>query len=230
LEALEKLWDIIDDIDTYGDMAKSDDKLYRSLVERRQRQRFEQTGISTDGYELNGGAITALRQAIAEAEKQEQKTPLKVLGLTVFTENRLRNGRVYDVETLQAMTNRDILAIPDMGKKALKEVLEALDVYAVDISQECVDKTAKHGHEPVAWREVVGKTTHYYDYNEDGRGEPLYAAPQPDLARVGEVGVWGDKREWVGLTHEERDEIDQTCRSQMEALFAIEAKLKEKNT
>jgi len=37
LEALEKLWDIIDDIDTYGDMAKSDDKLYRSLVERRQR-------------------------------------------------------------------------------------------------------------------------------------------------------------------------------------------------
>jgi hypothetical protein len=68
LEALEKLWDIIDDIDTYGDMAKSDDKLYRSLVERRQRQRFEQTGISTDGYELNGGAITALRQAIAEAE------------------------------------------------------------------------------------------------------------------------------------------------------------------
>jgi hypothetical protein len=38
------------------------------------------------------------------------------------------------------------------------------------------------------------------------------------------------KREWVGLTHEERDEIDQNCRSQMEALFAIEAKLKEKNT
>jgi len=147
LEALEKLWDIIDDIDTYGDMAKSDDKLYRSLVERRQRQRFEQTGISTDGYELNGGAITTLRQAIAEAEKQEQKTPLKVLGLTVFTENRLRNGRVYDVETLQAMTNRDILAIPDMGKKALKEVLEALNVYASDISQERVDETAKRKHE-----------------------------------------------------------------------------------
>jgi len=37
-------------------------------------------------------------------------------------------------------------------------------------------------------------------------------------------------KQWVGLTHEERDEIDQNCRSQMEALFAIEAKLKEKNT
>jgi hypothetical protein len=107
--------------------------------------------------------------------------------------------------------------------------------------------------EPVAWREVAGKTTHYYDYNEDGRGEPLYAAPvhvsdisqervdetakdrhdivgscvtcgaphgfwlsapptdfispsvvkaiskrewagQPDLARVGEVGVWGGEK------------------------------------
>jgi hypothetical protein len=31
--------------------------------------------------------------------------------------------------------------------------------------------------EPVAWREVAGKTTKYYDYNEQGRGEPLYAAP-----------------------------------------------------
>lgn len=37
------------------------------------------------------------------------------------------------------------------------------------------------------------------------------------------------ERKWVGLTHEERDEIDQYCRSHMEALFAIEAKLREKN-
>jgi DNA-directed RNA polymerase alpha subunit len=77
----------------------------------------------------------ALRQALAQSE-QEQKTPLKVLNLTVFTENRLRNGRVYDVDTLQTMTNKDILAIPDMGKKALKEVLEALDAYAIQTKQE----------------------------------------------------------------------------------------------
>ena len=37
-------------------------------------------------------------------------------------------------------------------------------------------------------------------------------------------------KQWVGLTHEELDEIDQNCRSQMEAMFAVEAKLKEKNT
>lgn len=80
-------------------------------------------------------------------KKQDQKTPLKVLNLTVFTENRLQNGRVYDVETLQAMTNRDILAIPDIGKKALAEVLEALNVHAVNISQERVDETVKREHE-----------------------------------------------------------------------------------
>ena len=87
-------------------------------------------------------------------------TPLKVLGLTVFTENRLRNGRVYDVETLRAMNNRDILAIPDMGKKALKEVLEALDAYASDISQERVDETAKRKHEWVGLdHEMMRNTT-----------------------------------------------------------------------
>jgi hypothetical protein len=68
LEALEKLWNIIDDIDTYSDMAKADEKLYRSLVERRQRQRFEETGISTDGYELHGGAITAIKVALEANE------------------------------------------------------------------------------------------------------------------------------------------------------------------
>jgi hypothetical protein len=72
LEALEKLWNIIDDIDTYSDMAKADEKLYRSLVERRQRQRFEETGISTDGYELHGGAITAIKAAL-EAKDEPVK-------------------------------------------------------------------------------------------------------------------------------------------------------------
>jgi hypothetical protein len=119
----------------------------------------------------------------------------------------------------------------------------AAPVHASDISQECVDKTAKHGHEPVAWREVTGKTTHYYDYNEDGRGEPLYVAPQPDLARVGEVGVWGEKREWVGLTDEEVHDafnfvefvkqvsFDRDRPEWCENFAAyLEAKLKEKNT
>jgi len=44
---------------------------------------------------------------------------------------------------------------------------EKQPVHASDISQECVDEIAKHGHE------LVG---------------------QPDLARVGEVGVWGEEK------------------------------------
>jgi hypothetical protein len=127
LEALEKLWDIIDDIDTYGDMAKSDDKLYRSLVERRQRQRFEQTGISTDGYELNGGAITALRQAIAEAEKQEP--------VLFFIQYKHRHEILWSK--------------PKWVQDGVLEIkpFYAAPVYASDISQERVDETAKHEHE-----------------------------------------------------------------------------------
>jgi len=64
LETLDVLWGIIDDIDTIGDISRSDDKAYRSLVERKQRTRFAKTGITTDGYTLEGGSITALRQAI----------------------------------------------------------------------------------------------------------------------------------------------------------------------
>jgi hypothetical protein len=90
-------------------------------------------------------------------------------------------------------------------------------VHASDISQECVDETAKYRHE---WVE------------------------QPDLAKVGEVGVWGDKREWVGLEEEEILKcFDSVALGQIEgdcvidkhvnifnAIRAIEAKLKEKNT
>jgi hypothetical protein len=63
LEALEKLWNIIDDIDTYSDMAKADEK----------RQRFEETGISTDGYELHGGAITAIKAALEAKDEPWEK-------------------------------------------------------------------------------------------------------------------------------------------------------------
>ena len=58
------------------------------------------------------------------------------------------------------------------------------------------------------------------------------ALAQPDLAKVGEVGVWGHKREWVGLTEKEIIEIievDDNVESIGEFALAIEAKLKEKN-
>ena len=48
---IEKLWQIVDDIDTYGDMAKSNDAMFRSLVENKQKERWE-LPITTDGYKL----------------------------------------------------------------------------------------------------------------------------------------------------------------------------------
>ena len=48
---IEKLWQIVDDIDTYGDMAKSDDAMFRSLVENKQKERWE-LPITTDGYKI----------------------------------------------------------------------------------------------------------------------------------------------------------------------------------
>ena len=50
--AVEKLWQIVDDIDTFSDIAKSDDVLYRRLVEKKQSQRWESTEIFSDGYEI----------------------------------------------------------------------------------------------------------------------------------------------------------------------------------
>ena len=50
-DIIEDLWQIIDDIDTAGDIAKGDDSYYRKMVERLQKKRFD-TGINSDGYKL----------------------------------------------------------------------------------------------------------------------------------------------------------------------------------
>jgi len=126
----------------------------------------------------------------------------------------------------------EMIRLMDKAITALRQAIEEAEKHEPWVKTYCGGKpnytTPAEKQEPVAWREVAGKTTQYYDYNEDGRGEPLYAAPQPDLARVGEVGVWGDKREWVGLTD---DEIWDCYTSQGKQFYlAIEAKLKEKNT
>ena len=69
LEALETLWDILDDIDTASDMAKENDAWYRKRVEALQKKRWD-TMITTDGYKLKGGPVEALRQALAQQKKE----------------------------------------------------------------------------------------------------------------------------------------------------------------
>ena len=74
LEALEALWDILDDIDTASDMAKENDAWYRKRVEALQKKRWD-TMITTDGYKLRGGPVEALRQALRQA--LNDKPPVK---------------------------------------------------------------------------------------------------------------------------------------------------------
>jgi len=50
-KTVDSLWQIIDDIDTMSDIAKSDDKFYRARVEKYQARRWK-LGIVCDGYKL----------------------------------------------------------------------------------------------------------------------------------------------------------------------------------
>jgi len=75
-----------------------------------------------------------------------QGTPLSVLNLTVHAEHCLKRGRVYDVETLKAMEARDILSIPDIGKKTLQEINLALTEYENTTRPEKIEMNeTKHG-------------------------------------------------------------------------------------
>ena len=96
-----------------------------------------------------------------------------------------------------------------MSISAMKYALDVLDNYVEDPRCETHRATAVHFLE-----------------------QAIAEAEQPDLARVGEVGVWGDKREWVGLTDEEvmlvMDDVLEGG-GWLDIARAIEAKLKEKN-
>ena len=65
----------------------------------------------------------------------------------------------------------------------------------------------------------------------DGAMEALrQALAQPDLAKVGEVGVWGHKRQWVGLTVNEARKFYEKYTNREELIYAIDKFLEEKNT
>lgn len=66
------LFDLLDDIDTAGDIAKADDKLYRSIVEKAHRRRFEVA--STDGYSVT---FSGSAPAIPTDEMQKSVTDPK---------------------------------------------------------------------------------------------------------------------------------------------------------
>jgi hypothetical protein len=97
----------------------------------------------------------------------------------------------------------------------MKQALQALDLIDKDIEW----------HDKSPTRKFCNQAAHFLR-------QAIAEAEQPDLAKVGEVGVWGDKRKWVGLTDEEIFDVHKQVDSMQYLTFgkAIEAKLKEKNT
>jgi acetoin utilization deacetylase AcuC-like enzyme len=189
-------------------------------------------------------AITALRQAIAEAEKQDRwdKWDGWVLREVYFSEGEpighrepqwvdLTDDDIWKmfkhldpmryIKVSRAIKDKAIAEAEKQEPVSIKKVAKAHGIdmpdHFRDATKKVVPSNYSNSHQPVAWREIMGKwKTHYYDYNEDGRGEPLYAAPP--------------KREWVGLTDHELQVLDFNDPERGKLARAIDAKLKERNT
>jgi hypothetical protein len=81
-------------------------------------------------------------------------------------------------------------------------------------------------------RESLAQTQEPHGWYIDGYGAVIGTA-EPKSVRVGEWLPWytaTPQRTWVGLTDEERIEIDHLALSRVQAVQMTEAKLKEKNT
>ena len=100
LEALETLWDILDDIDTASDMAKENDAWYRKRVEALQKKRWD-TMITTDGYKLKDGPVEALRQALAQPEQE----PVAWVECAVIPWLQSKDTNVYAMTKLHRIPN-----------------------------------------------------------------------------------------------------------------------------
>ena len=257
LEALEKLWNIIDDIDTYSDMAKADEKLYRSLVERRQRQRFEETGISTDGYELHGGAITAIKAAL-EAKYEPVNDELRRLHDLLGKANALARIRANKIDELeQRLTKTEAQlgeAVWNYGELKREQLANQQKTSGSPIN---TSTALEAKDEPVTENGLYRLGYH----NGYGFGEAYGKANAPQRTWVGltddekyalckrfpfnltfdaiaaiEAALEAPQRTWVGLTDEEIGdalsvwELTEEWPTFAYAARAIEAKLKELNT
>lgn len=155
-------------------------------------------------------SITSLRQAIAEAEKQEPVAWMNAITKEIYWRNQI-NG---DVPNVPLYTHQQ----PKREQDGNCQHCGGKGCVACDARKQ----------EPVLWVMPDGKTVDKWGLQFYGgqTGKPLYTHPQP-------------KREWVGLTDEEiklfwsqslADTEGETYLPLTEFASAIEAKLKEKNT
>jgi hypothetical protein len=109
-------------------------------------------------------------------------------------------------------------------EKAAQQALEALEDWDSPVALPAITALkaalAQPEQEPVAWQGVYDKTDLFYRKPPQADVRPLYTHPP--------------RREWVGLTEEERADIlfplTAAGASDMECARAVEQALKERNT
>ena len=100
------------------------------------------------------------------------------------------------------------------------EFIEDIRQYIVSLQLKLMHLQTSQAKEAVAWRVWNGGLQddgNVYVYSEAGDGEPLYTSPPA-------------RKQWVGLTGEDRLEFAKAQHDWEGLLTAAEAKLKEKNT
>jgi hypothetical protein len=122
-------------------------------------------------------------------------------------------------------------------KKAMGVVRTALAIQTVP--SDCSDS-----HQPVAWMVYTQDGTSAFvtanpaDFTQDHRALPLYTAPPLSMTISGDCATSrsSNRREWQGLTHEERDEIckdfvgdDGRVGAYLSLALEVEVRLTEKN-
>jgi hypothetical protein len=178
-----------------------------------------------------------LRQAIAEAEKQQPVVGTK----TWFEDGKMVTQHLYASDIPQECVDETAKDRHEWGLVTDDALIEEVRRRGFTIRDAQISPKIKDEYELCCQK---------YDTCTEPctpRGRHLAKRElvgQPDLAKVGEVGVWGDKREWVGLEEEEILKcFDSVALGQVEgdcvidkhvnifnAIRAVEAKLKEKNT
>lgn len=133
-----------------------------------------------------------------------------------------RGLRDYEADAIQALRQ----ALAEDALKTVADIdhsiglfIDSPSVDAVNISEKRVHKTDKSIHEPVAYEFIPNGELlypHELERRPDANYVPLYTAPP--------------KREWVGLTDEDYDELMLSGDWGGSLIQATQAKLKEKNT
>lgn len=159
-------------------------------------------------------AITALRQAIEQAEKQKP-----TLWFAIGEDGHVK----YTTDSDRALKWKQ------SGSYRLVRDYYTSPVHASDISAERVDETEKHKHDlwiaAACLKSTVESAIKAGDWKVDGACDPTR-----DLAYLADC-LANPKREWVGLTHEELAWLNEALNlgGRFAVIEAIEAKIKEKN-